>query len=1736
MFTDTLLILPDATTATYAQLADPITLRSKLSEPVDQFNKLHPGAKLVLFDNALEHLLRVMRIIVQPSGNALLVGLGGSGKRSIVRLAAFLSGFRLVEAKASKELLQEDLKQLCVTAGARPGHQVVLMVNVTHVSQAASLTSVNDLLSTGVVPQLFSEEELEGILTSLRSEAREEGIADIMDFFVSRVRRNLHVVLCFSPVGDTFRLVGNQLPPLINRCTVDWFHPWSRAALVAVAANEVGEAQLGSAELSDNVAHHMAEVHCSVVAMNERLDLVHNYVTPKSFLDLLTLFKSMLMQRGGQLEGKVGRLREGLERLKRTEEDVLVLKQELEESLQRVRERKVATEELLEKMGHERGEAEAQQKEASKEQVRCEALATEAAEMEAAAAVELSQAQPLLEDAAAAVNCLTKASLTELKSLTKPPAGVDKVLTCVLMMVKREKKNLSWENAKRMMSNIDKFKASLEAYNAKDIPAQVLSRIHPILSDASFTYNNLLKKSTAAANMANWVINIVNYNKIYQEVRPLMLNLDAAKNNKAAADEVLAKVMASLAETTQRLEQLQATFLAATKEKTLVEQEAKRNADRLALATRLVNGLVAENSRWQEDLQSTNASLSSLVGDTLLAASFVNYSGAFSAPIRQQLWTNLWTNDLNSREVPLSKQESLTPVNLLSTQPQRSQWMLHGLPPDPFSIQNAGILMASKRWPLLIDPQLQGLFWLKRNFPDAQHCQPETSPDKLKQAMEDGALVLLENLGEEMPSGLLPLLRDDSGRKESFKFVLQTKLSNPHYQPEMVACCTLISFSITPVGLENQMLAKLMGLVKFELEEQSREVESHITRSLQEMLRLEDVMLQKLGSGSGDILSDESLVESIEATKRSVAEIKQAVQESRQTQDELQAARECYRSIAKEAAVLFFSVRDLHHLDHTYRFSLALFERTFQQAVTVYLAEPRDEENEEEIDEVTAIQEAVRKAIFRSIAQGLLQKHRLTFLVLIATRLSQEGLVAVEQTGFTAERLAFLLSPGLNMEMDNPIEWLSNDRWQMLCALSAMDGFEGLSNDAEESAARFQEWFEMVEVENEPMPLQWRDLDKHSFLKLLVVRCLRPDRVCNAMELFVQQALPNADALLNCHADLLPLTVLQSTLQSHKDPVYLIQFHNTDVTSLVREAAELLEHPKDKLVVISMGQGQDVAAMAALEQAMISGHWVFLTNLHLMPHFAFSLQHHLDAQLKPPHDNFRLIVASSPSASMPSALLERSIKVATQPIQGFVANLQSSLALVAGDVQEFNNSDPKVRCSLFGLAWVHTLMMQRRGFGSRGFNREYAFSAHDLRASARVLHSYADSESSHEMPWNALQYLVGEVIYGGSIIDEFDQKVCNAYMRFYFCPNLFKEMDLLPYPPKHTSFCALGPSTLEAFRDHIDAMSQRSPIVFGLHPNAEIGSMTEASRSLLREVDLLKKHSLSQEMEAFGQPVHAAHSWQHMAEAVLQDVLESYNDVELSTSLAESFVQDDNEYLAFVWVLLEEARRMKALIATMVQTSKELESAFQGATVLSTEMQITMSALANDEVPKQWTAKAYPSTRALAWWLNNLEQRVGHLNEWLQDPSKPPVCTWLPAFFNPSAFVLAVNQSAARASGLPLEEFIIGTEVLKKYRNDIDERSRDGAYVYGLFIDGAGWDVNAACLAEPKPREVMCEIPVINFKAVLQNEDRSKNKYTCPVYRTQERGETLVFCTSFKSRDPVEKWTLAGVAAILDAC
>ena len=101
------------------------------------------------------------------------------------------------------------------------------------------LVFINDILSSGWIPELFAKDELDGILGKVRNAAKSAGVEDapgpIFNFFIDQVRRNLHMALCMSPVGDTLRVRARMFPALINCTSIDWFFEWPQDALIGVA-------------------------------------------------------------------------------------------------------------------------------------------------------------------------------------------------------------------------------------------------------------------------------------------------------------------------------------------------------------------------------------------------------------------------------------------------------------------------------------------------------------------------------------------------------------------------------------------------------------------------------------------------------------------------------------------------------------------------------------------------------------------------------------------------------------------------------------------------------------------------------------------------------------------------------------------------------------------------------------------------------------------------------------------------------------------------------------------------------------------------------------------------------------------------------------------------------------------------------------------------------------------------------------------------------------------------------------------------------------------------------------------------------------------------------------------------------------------------------------------------------------------------------------------------------------
>ncbi len=175
-------------------------LNKILVEALDGYNEINAAMNLVLFEDAIQHILRINRILESPRGNALLVGVGGSGKQSLSRLAAYISSLEVFQITLRKGYsipdLKLDLGNLYMKAGVKNVGVVFLMTDA-QVADEKFLVLINDLLASGEIPDLFPDDEVENIINGVRNEVKGVGLQDTREncwkFFIDRVRRMLKV-------------------------------------------------------------------------------------------------------------------------------------------------------------------------------------------------------------------------------------------------------------------------------------------------------------------------------------------------------------------------------------------------------------------------------------------------------------------------------------------------------------------------------------------------------------------------------------------------------------------------------------------------------------------------------------------------------------------------------------------------------------------------------------------------------------------------------------------------------------------------------------------------------------------------------------------------------------------------------------------------------------------------------------------------------------------------------------------------------------------------------------------------------------------------------------------------------------------------------------------------------------------------------------------------------------------------------------------------------------------------------------------------------------------------------------------------------------------------------------------------------------------------------------------------------------------------------------------------------
>jgi dynein heavy chain 2 len=1733
---------------------------------------------MLLFKESMEHITQIDRTLSSFAGHALLAGRSGVGRRNAATIASYMLGYEFFTPAISRDYGPKqfvvDIKAASQVAGIK-GEHVVLFLEDFQFTSDSMMEMVNSLLSSSEVPGMYTHEELEPMLAPLRELTREDGsFRTPYDFYLSRVRKYLHVIICMDPGHSKFLYRCESNPALYSKCNVQWIGEWRTSSLKEIplllpgikslllgededaprrtggggeskggeskgGESKGGESKGGeyedeynegvggggSTEQADKLVGMVMAIHRScAIGRGSKLG-----ANPKDYVGFLKTWHSLHQSKKRELETEVSHLDAGLYKLDSASTVVNDLRTNAVQSQKDLAVAQTAADRAMDEISRALASSSDRRNEVIEIRKTVAQNEAETNERKGAIESELSEIQPILDEAKQAVGGIKPDHLNEIRSLTAPPEAIADVLAAVLTMLGVQ--DLSWLSMKKFLQNRG-VKDDILNYDARRIDGELRKNVMKLIKkrSTSFEAENIRRVSVAAAPMAAWVLANIRYSTVLEKIQPLERDLEEQVYQLEQSQNRLRRCEEELSEIDVRVNEMKGEFADRTAEAERLKRNLAIAGETLDKAEGLIGQLSGEQERWKKQAQQLRMEISSLPLKMLLAAGFCTYLAKEPEDVRAELIAQ-WQEITGAQSAFAFKRT-------MSTESELLQWKTMGLPSDDLSQENALVITnASDRVPFIIDPASAATEWLKSMLSRdqkaplemVQHHDPRFSL-QVELAVRFGKiLVVLEVDGVEPM--LYPLCRKDLQHQgaryvvsvgdkqvdynEAFRLFLVTRNPSPDIPPDAAALVTQVNFTVTKSGLEGQLLGLAIQHEQPELEKAKGEMLRKEEDFKVQLAGLEKDLLQALATAEGNLLENASLIESLSRTKEKAAEIEEALTASAQASVKLDEQREVYRHFARVGSKLYFIVGTLQTVCHMYQFSLAAFLGLFRAALSKEMEQCSTEERLERL----AADLEVKVLYF--VSRALFKADRLMYALHLIKGMHPEHFQPKEWEIFTGSVVA---SVSDTVPRGFP-SWAANDRQSAYRLLTEhvphlIDSLD-LGN-----APKWSRFSSSLEAEKDIPAAR----GVSPWQKVLVVQAFRPDRLQSALTQFC------TDLLRVESVSPPPVSMADIFNESNPNsPILLISSPGADASKELQEYATKTIGP-GQYEELAMGGGQQDVAIALLRNAAVSGSWLCLKNLHLVVSWLPTLEKELSSM--EPASEFRLWLTSEEHSSFPSILLQESLKATYESPPGIKKNLQRSLENL--DQDEFDNGGATRARLLFLLSSFHAVVQERRTFLPQGWTKFYEFSYGDMKAGTYIMEAAtAHNPTSREVDWEAVHGLMVDAVYGGRVDSAYDMRVLKSYLRYFFNEDVAGDngagKDIIRGNPMR-----MPPTPdMGSFRRIVNQLPDAdAPPVFCLPDNIERSVQRNNSSAAIRQLRALS--ALGVEADKFDREKWRVQLgpilelWQQMVSSspgVLAKRAEAGGGAGRrgGAQTADTNPVDD-------FVSMEST--MSGALCNLVDSSlAALKKVLFGSGLLSPHIQTMATALLSGSVPPEWTKQWDGGPEKPQAWIRELVRKRMALSKWSSACAKgnlldAPVV--LGDLFNPATFINALRQQTARKLGCAIDRM----KMVCAWEKDAQRVASIcplACSLSALLLQGADFQGGELQETAPEGSEIV-QAPSVTIGFVSKDEQDPYSKERSigvPTYFSNTREEFLMELAMPCGPDEQDRWVLAGVALFL---
>ena len=1407
------------------------------------------------------------------------------------------------------------------------------------------------------------------------------------------------------------------------RVHADTTGDWSEEACRTVAYELTSSLDLG--EHRNALVDTMVWMHMVAADLGERVRAWTGrqyHPSPQHLLSLLHSFSEIVREQHEQHEDQQRFRLMGLDKLRATVEQIEEMQSLLSTKRKRLEDANSEANDRLHCMVEQQQAAESKREASLVLQTELQRQEAAMAQQRASVLQELSEAEPSLLDAQAAVSNIKKQHLSEVRSMTNPPSPVKLAMESVCILLGHRVDG--WKSVQSLIRR-DDFISTVVHLDTAHIPQALRERLQrEYLDRPEYNIDSIYRASSACGPLARWVLAQIHYAHILESVGPLRAQVQTLEEQASLTRQEAIKADATVAELEESIDSFKREYASLISETQALTNEMHTVEARVARSARLLDGLSSERERWEHGREAFDAQVKTLPGDALLCAAMITYAGFFDQACREALWY-AWVARLGSCNVPV--RAALSFADTLSTADERAAWQNLGLRSDSLSIENAVMLQRCTRVPLLIDPSGRAVSFAQGLF---AHAQPAITSfldggfaQVLERALRFGMPLIITD-AEYFDPILMPVLNAEKRRTggrllvrvgtsdvdwaPSFRLILATRYAGLVLAPHVFARVQVINFTITRKSLEAQSLARILHHERADIEQQRVDLERMQSEFQRRLLRLEQSLLTALNEAQGHILDDDHVVSTLETLKAEADDVTRKVQATGDIMSTVQQATEAYVPLASACSALYFLLEHMQELHPFYSFDMRLFERLLQDVLSHPTA--TDSEN----DRCDALYDELFISTFFRAAPTLLHADALVLAVALAQVYCLAGRRAGELDGADFHALLY--------GTDTPTLRL-------------------LEHEKLAHPEAWHAWTMQVAPELAAVPLTPLSSDTENLVRqALIVRTLRPDRLAPALTRLVHHIFgtPLLDAA--------PPTIHDIVEQVSSDsPLAMCGVAGYDASGIV-EACAVSKQMTCAEVALGSPEAIGMADRAIISAAR-SGSWVLIKNAHLAPVWLAQLPSRLTSQK--PHERCRIFLTCELSPSVPPSFIRAARIVMHEPPAGCKAIILDALhALDSRPASNTDKAPPERERVYFLVALLHAIVLERARHAPLGWSHAYEFYDTDLEAAYAIVDTCMASAAQSRrnlapevIPWPALRALLAQNVYGSRMDSDADRRMLDALLAHLFIPAAF-ERDFVIAPNDVQPLIA--PEGLH--REQLCAWASSLPEPQPVHwillaPEAERATAVQNATRILRHLQILRQLA-GREQDIVVDHTRSETAPAPPATSELAALVESH--LTKVPRYTRTDTPSATDPLGRFWA--RERHMALSVSDTVYRDLERLADVLVHRAPRSSDVSDILSCIEKDRVPAVWCTSSVPFGTSLCGWLNDLGARTQHAMQETHERVE------LGRLWAASAFLTATRQMTARHRHQSLEQL--------ELRWHLGSKSVPGQMTWEIgpiWIDGGVW-------------------------------------------------------------------------------